>query len=64
MSDLLHLRRHRFDTLNSLLAGDFRKKVSDRSIESIHLRRDIGLPDTPERQISLSFEAPLVGLRR
>ncbi len=64
MSDLLRLRRHRFDALHALLVGDFRKKIADKYIESNHVRRDIGLPDAPERQTSLSLEAPLVGLRR
>ena len=64
MSELLFLRRHRFDALHALLTGDFRRKAADTLIKSNHLRRDIGLPETPSRPSHLDLATPMVGLRR
>lgn len=64
MSDLLHLRRHRFDALHALLVGDVRKKVAGSYTENNHLRRDVGLPETATRPTPFKLAEPMVGLRR
>ncbi|MDV7143863.1 hypothetical protein R3X27_14345 [Tropicimonas sp. TH_r6] len=64
MSNLLDLRRHRFDALHALLLGGIRMKSPDIYTENNRLRRDVGLPEAPGRPSPLSLAEPMVGLRR
>ncbi len=64
MTDLLHLRRHRFDALHSLLVGHLRGKTAGAFMASNHLRRDVGLPEAPTPPSQVDLTVPLVGLRR
>ena len=64
MTDLIHLRRQRFDALHALLVGGIRGKSVGTFMARNHLRRDIGLPETPAPTSTVDLTAPLIGLRR
>ena len=64
MTDLIFLRRHRFDALHALLVGDVRGKTAGTFMARNHLRRDIGLPEVPAPASKVDLTTPLIGLRR
>jgi hypothetical protein len=64
MTDLIHLRCHRFDAFHALLVGGIRKQIAHTLMGSNHMRRDIGLPEAPTPGPRVDLTMPLVGLRR
>ena len=63
MTDLLQLRRHRFDALHALFVR-LHNRPADTFMPRNHLRRDVGLPEAPTPALRVDLTAPLVGLRR
>ena len=64
MTDLIHLRRHRFDALHALVTGDIHGTSARTFMARGHLRRDIGLPEVPAPASNLDPTLPLIGLPR
>ena len=61
MPTFLKSRRHRFDALHTLLTGG---TAAARSSVPANLRRDVGLPETPETGALPLFDIAHAAIRR